>query len=158
MCIRDRSWSKVNFKSLNWGVSNRETFVNALCAALRPIYGVLDVLLNDASLGLFGVLSIPGSDGYTSSIVPFMEALSLYNIKTQYQYREDILKSYDNILLDILNPLLDKVEDILYAPIETLMDMLPNLAYFFANGGLLQLVDNLTTPVTALLDLSLIHI
>ena len=147
-----KSWSKVNFKSLNWGVSNRETFVNALCAALRPIYGVLDVLLNDASLGLFGVLSIPGSDGYTSSIVPFMEALSLYNIKTQYQYREDILKSYDNILLDILNPLLDKVEDILYAPIETLMDMLPNLAYFFANGGLLQLVDNLTTPVTALLD------
>lgn len=147
-----KSWSKVNFKNLKWGVNDRESFLNALCATLRPLYGVLDVLLNDASLGLFGILSIPGSDGYTSSIVPLMEALSLYNIKTQYQYREDITKAYDNILLDILNPLLDKVEDILYAPIETLMDMLPNLAYFFANGGLLQLVDNLTTPVTALLD------
>lgn len=147
-----KSWSKVNFKNLKWGVNDRESFLNALCATLRPLYGVLDVLLNDASLGLFGILSIPGSDGYTNSIVPLMEALSLYNIKTQYQYREDITKAYDNILLDILNPLLDKVEDILYAPLETLMDMLPNLAYFFANGGLLQLVDNLTTPVTALLD------
>lgn len=147
------SWSNVNFDKLNWGVSDRESFLNALCAVLRPAYGVLDVLLNDGMLGLFSLLYIPGSDGYTSSIVPLMEALSLYNVKTQYQYREDIeTKGYDYILLDILNPLLDKVEDLLYAPIQTLSSMLPNIAYFFANGGLLQLVDNLVTPVTALLD------
>lgn len=147
------SWANVNFSKLDWGVSDRESFLNALCAVLRPAYGVLDVLLNDGMLGLFSLLYIPGSDGYTSTIVPFMEALSLYNIKTQYQYREDIAtKGYDYILLDILNPLFDKVEDLLYAPIQTLSGMLPNLAYFFANGGLLQMVDNLVTPVTALLD------
>ncbi len=147
------SWANVNFDKLSWGVTDRESFLNALCAVLRPAYGVLDVLLNDGMLGLFSLLYIPGSDGYTSTIVPFMEALSLYNIKTQYQYREDIAtKGYDYILLDILNPLFDKVEDLLYAPIQTLSGMLPNLAYFFANGGLLQMVDNLVTPVTALLD------
>lgn len=146
------SWSKVNKDSLHWGVTDRDSFVHALCAALRPIYGVLDVLLNDGSLGLFKLIYLPGTDGYTSAIVPLMEAFGLYNIKTQYQYRQDMSKEYDAILLDILNPLLDKVEDILNAPIEMLCDILPNLSLFFANDGLLQLIDNLLLPITALLD------
>lgn len=146
------SWSKVNKDSLHWGVTDRDSFVHALCAALRPIYGVLDVLLNDGSLGLFKLIYLPGSDGYTSAIVPLMEAFGLYNIKTQYQYRQDMSKEYDAILLDILNPLLDKVEDILNAPLEMLCDILPNLSLFFANDGLLQLIDNLLLPITALLD------
>lgn len=146
------SWSKVDASKLSWGVTDRDSFVHALCAVLRPIYGVLDVLLNDGSLGLFNLIYLPGSDGYTSAIVPLMEAFGLYNIKTQYQYRQDMSKEYDAILLDILNPLLDKVEDILNAPIQTLADMLPNLALFFANDGLLQLIENLLTPINALLD------
>jgi uncharacterized membrane protein required for colicin V production len=145
------SWSKVNKDNLKWGVTDRDSFLNALCAVLRPIYGVLDVILNDASLNIFDLLNIPGSDGYTSTIVPLLEAFGVYNIKTQYQYREDIYEAYDNILLDILNPLLDKVEDILAAPIEMVTDILPNLSLFFANDGLLQIVENLLTPISALL-------
>ena len=126
--------------------------MHALTAVLRPIYGVLDVLLNSKSLGLFNLISVPGSDGYSSVIVPLLEAFGCYNVKTQYQYREDIFNEYDNILLDILNPLMDKVEDILLAPVETLADILPNLALFFANDGLLQVIDNLLTAVSSLLD------
>lgn len=146
------SWSKVNKDALKWGVTDRDSFMNALCAVLRPIYGVLDVLLNDASLNLFDLVKIPGSDGYTSTIVPLLEAFGCYNIKTQYQYREDVFTAYDNVLLDIINPLWDKVEDILNAPIEMLADILPNLSLFFANDGLLQIVENLLTPVSALLE------
>ncbi len=146
------SWAKVNKDSLKWGVKDRDTFLNALCAVLRPIYGVLDVLLNDASLRLFDLVSVPGSDGYTSTIVPLLEAFGCYNIKTQYQYREDCFASYDSILLDIINPIWDKVEDILNAPIEMLADILPNLSLFFANDGLLQIIDNLLTPISALLN------
>lgn len=146
------SWSRVNANSLSWGVTDRDSFVHALCAALRPLYGVLDVLLNDGSLGLFNLIYLPGSDGYTSTIVPLLEAFGCYNIKTQYQYRQDMSKEYDYILIDILNPLLDKVEDLLNAPIQTLADMLPNLALFFANDGLLQIIENLLTPINALLD------
>lgn len=146
------SWAKVNKDSLKWGVKDRDTFLNALCAVLRPIYGVLDVLLNDASLRLFDLVSVPGSDGYTSTIVPLLEAFGCYNIKTQYQYREDCFAAYDSILLDIINPIWDKVEDILNAPIETLADILPNLSLFFANDGLLQIIDNLLTPISALLN------
>ena len=64
----------------------------------------------------------------------------------------DISKQYDAILLDILNPIMDKVEDLLNAPVEMLADILPNLSLFFANNGLLQVLDNLLTPVSALLD------
>ncbi len=146
------SWAKVNASSLKWGVKDRDSFFHALVAVLRPIYGVLDVLLNDASLGIFDIVRIPGSNGYTSSIVPLMEAFSMYNIKTQYQYREDIVAEYDNILLDIINPLWDKIEDLLNAPLQTLAAMVPNLALFIGNDGLCQIIDNLLTPVSALID------
>ena len=146
------SWKNVKAENLKFGVKDRNSFLNALVAVLRPIYGVLDVLLNDASLNLFDLVKIPGSDGYTSTIVPLLEAFGVYNIKTQYQYREDAYRAYDNILLDIINPLWDKVEDILNAPLQTVMSILPNLSLFFANDGLLQIVDNLLTPISALLD------
>ena len=146
------SWKNVKAEDLKFGVKDRNSFMGALVAVLRPIYGVLDVLLNDASLNLFDLVKVPGSDGYTSTIVPLLEAFGVYNIKTQYQYREDTYEAYDNILLDIINPLWDKVEDILNAPVEMLADILPNLSLFFANDGLLQIVDNLFTPISALLE------
>ena len=146
------SWKKIQAKDLKFGVKDRDSFLHALTAVLRPVFGVLDVLLNDASLNLFNLVDIPGSDGYTSTIVPLLEALGVYNIKTQYQYREDCFNEYDNVLLDILNPLWDKVEDVLNAPLQTVASMLPNLALFFANDGLTQILDNLLTPITALLD------
>lgn len=149
---RAGSWKNVKKESLKWGVTDRDSFMNALVAVLRPVYGVLDVLLNSASLNLFDLVKVPGSDGYTSTIVPLLEAFGVYNIKTQYQYREDVFEAYDNVLLDIINPLWDKVEDILNAPIETLADILPNLSLFFANDGLIQIVNNLLTPVSALLE------
>lgn len=146
------SWKNVKAESLSWGVKDRDSFLNALVSVLRPIYGVLDVLLNDGNLSLYDIVYVPGSDGYTSTIVPLLEAFGVYNIKTQYQYREDMANAYDAILLDIINPLFDKVEDILNAPIEMLADILPNLSLFFANDGLLQIIENLLTPVSALLE------
>lgn len=146
------SWKSIKAENLKFGVTDRDSFLHALTAALRPLFGVLDVLLNDASLNLFNLVSIPGSDGYSSTFVPLLEALGVYNVKTQYQYREDCFYEYDNVLLDILNPLWDKVEDILAAPLEVVMNLLPNLALVFANDGLLQIIDNLITPITALLD------
>ena len=146
------SWKDIQAKDLAFGVKDRDSFLHALTAVLRPLFGVLDVLLNDKALNIFNLVELPGSDGYTSTFVPLLEALGVYNIKTQYQYREDCFNEYDSLLLDILNPLWDKVEDILAAPLEVVMNLLPNLALVFANDGLLQIIDNLITPITALLD------
>ena len=146
------SWKNVNADSLKWGVTDRDSFFHALVAVLRPLYGVLDVLLNDAQLGLFDLVRIPGSNGYSSSIVPLLEAFSCYNIKTQYQYRQDINKEYDAILLDIINPIWDIVEDVLNAPLQTVTAIIPNLALFIGNNGLSQMIDNMLTPISALAD------
>lgn len=146
------SWKNVNEASLKWGVTDRDSFFHALVAVLRPLYGVLDVLLNDAQLGLFDLVRVPGSNGYSSSIVPLLEAFSCYNIKTQYQYRQDINKEYDAILLDIINPIWDIVEDVLNAPLQTVTAIIPNLALFIGNNGLSQMIDNLLTPISALAD------
>lgn len=146
------SWKNVNEASLKWGVTDRDSFFHALVAVLRPLYGVLDVLLNDAQLGLFDLVRIPGSNGYSSSIVPLLEAFSCYNIKTQYQYRQDINKEYDAILLDIINPIWDIVEDVLNAPLQTVTAIIPNLALFIGNNGLSQMIENLLTPISALAD------
>lgn len=146
------SWKNVNEASLKWGVTDRDSFFHALVAVLRPLYGVLDVLLNDAQLGLFDLVRIPGSNGYSSSIVPLLEAFSCYNIKTQYQYRQDINKEYDAILLDIINPIWDIVEDVLNAPLQTVTAIVPNLALFIGNNGLSQMIENLLTPISALAD------
>lgn len=146
------SWKNVNEASLKWGVTDRDSFFHALVAVLRPLYGVLDVLLNDAQLGLFDLVRVPGSNGYSSSIVPLLEAFSCYNVKTQYQYRQDINKEYDAILLDIINPIWDIVEDVLNAPLQTVTAIIPNLALFIGNNGLSQMIDNLFTPISALAD------
>lgn len=146
------SWKNVNADSLKWGVTDRDSFFHALVAVLRPLYGVLDVLLNDAQLGLFDLVRIPGSNGYSSSIVPLLEAFSCYNVKTQYQYRQDINKEYDAILLDIINPIWDIVEDVLNAPLQTVTAIVPNLALFIGNNGLSQMIDKLLTPISALAD------
>ena len=146
------SWKNVNADSLKWGVTDRDSFFHALVAVLRPLYGVLDVLLNDAQLGLFDLVRIPGSNGYSSSIVPLLEAFSCYNVKTQYQYRQDINKEYDAILLDIINPIWDIVEDVLNAPLQTITAIIPNLALFIGNNGLSQMIDNMLTPISALAD------
>lgn len=146
------SWKNVNEASLKWGVTDRDSFFYALVAVLRPLYGVLDVLLNDAQLGLFDLVRVPGSNGYSSSIVPLLEAFSCYNVKTQYQYRQDINKEYDAILLDIINPIWDIVEDVLNAPLQTVTAIIPNLALFIGNNGLSQMIDNLLTPISALAD------
>ena len=76
----------------------------------------------------------------------------MYNIKTQYQYRQDMQEEYDAILLDIINPLWDLVEDVLNAPIQTIAKIVPNLALFIGNDGLCQIIENLFTPISALAD------
>lgn len=59
--------------------------------------------------------------------------------------------STDKVLTNILNPLLDKVEELTNGPIDTLTKILPNIAYFVYNGGIQDIAENLIAPVTNIL-------
>ena len=146
-------WSDVNFDKINWGFKDgdRNGFVNALAAVLRPLYSVLRVVLSGDDLVALGSLHIKGGNGYNTAIIPIAEALDIEpeNLVSPKQYAKDA--NSDRLITDILNPLLDKVEQILDSPVKSLSEMLPNLAYFVYNGGVKASVENLIAPVTRIL-------
>ena len=85
-----------------------------------------------------------------------MEALGAKNIKTAAEYKNSIAQAKDNLLLDILNPILGAnnsiLNDIVANPLEAICTILPNLAVFFDAEGLSQFLNNLLAPVTQLLS------
>ncbi len=143
---RHAKWSEVNFDSLNWGFKdgNREGFVNALSAILR-------VILSGEDLIVLGSIKIKGGNGYNTAIIPLLEALGVNpsNLVSPEQYAKEA--STDKVLTNILNPLLDKVEELTHGPIDALTKMLPNIAYFVYNGGIQDIAENLIAPVTNIL-------
>ena len=128
--------------------------VLTIVVAGQPEGGKDSIIKIDLSAALEEIkaISIYGGNGYESAVIPLLEAFKCSGIKDYNTYLKEYKQSKDNLIINILNPLFNFVDKLANAPLDVLTSVLPNLAYFFANGGLLQLVDNLTTPVTALLD------
>ena len=150
---RHAKWSEVNFDSLNWGFKDgdRNGFVNALSAILRPVQPILRVILSGEDLIVLGSIKIKGGNGYNTAIIPLLEALGVNpgSLVSPQQYAKEA--STDKVLTNILNPLLDKVEELTRGPIDALTKMLPNIAYFVYNGGVKDIAENLIAPVTNIL-------
>lgn len=150
---RHAKWSDVNFNSINWGFTdgNRDGFVKALSAILRPVQPILRVILSGEDLIVLGSIQIKGGNGYNTAIIPLLEALDINPSKlvSPQQYAKEA--STDKVLTNILNPLLDKVEELTNGPIDTLTKILPNIAYFVYNGGIQDIAENLIAPVTNIL-------
>ena len=147
------SWADVDFSAVNYGFTDgdRAGFTNALVAVLRPVSGLLDFILTDENLVLFDSVVIKGGNGYNTAIIPLLEALGCTDIKTYDEYKKDVAADHDNLILDILNPILDLVESVAATPIDGLTKILPNIAYFVDSDNLSVFVTNLIAPVNSLL-------
>ena len=145
---RYSSWE--NLYAVPWGVTSgsRASFQRALTAVLRPMRPLLQGLLANDTLPVFGAMRLPGSNGYNTAVIPLLEALSCPDdqIKTYVDYCKG--KGTDAILTDLLNPVLSLVDRLIKQPIYTITAILPNLAYRLANGELTQCVSNLLYPLT----------
>ncbi|MDE5671698.1 MAG: hypothetical protein K2I14_09615, partial [Eubacterium sp.] len=147
-------WSDVKFENINWGFQdgNRAGFVNALSAVLRPLYPVLRAVLSADDLVVLDSITIKGGNGYNTAIVPIAEAIGINENQlvsvASYVNQADS----DKLLTNILNPLLDRVEEILASPVSNLAEILPNVAYFIENDGVYNAASNLIKPVTNILD------
>lgn len=146
-------WADVDFSTVTYGFTDgdRAGFTNALVAVLRPVTGLLDFILTDENLVLFDTVTIKGGNGYNTAIIPLLEALGCTNIKSYDEYKKDVAADHDNLVLDILNPILDLVEGVAATPIDGLTKILPNIAYFVDSGNLSAFVTNLIAPVNSLL-------
>lgn len=148
------TWKDVDFNSLDWGFKkgDRDGFVQALVALLRPMEDVLAYVLAGEDLVVLDSLRFTGGEGYNNAIIPLLEAFGCSGILSAKEYKENGAKNKDALLLNILNPLFDKIESILAKPVNSLTEMLPNIALFMANNGVKQLADSIILPITDVLN------
>ena len=138
---------------------DRAQFVASLCDVLEPLYGVLKYLLADDDLTFFinaektDAITLKGAEGYAYGIIPLLEVLDCKDILSPADYYAAVEADGDVLLTSILNPLLDRVDEILADedPAQRILDMLPNLIYFINSNGVDTVVKNTLNAVYTLL-------
>ena len=150
---RASSWSKINPEAINWGFKNgdKKGFIKTLCAVLRPMEDILNMLLCEGKLQVMGAVDIYGSNGYNTAIIPLLEALGCSNdsIPTYEEYKKAVGKGKGTQAL--AEALISLVERFLDRPVYTVTEILPNLLYFINNKGIETCIDNLMYPLTNML-------
>lgn len=150
---RASSWNKVNPETLTWGFKNgdKDGFVKALCAALRPMEEIVNMLLCEGKVQLMGAVDFYGSNGYNTAVIPLLEALGCSNdsILTYDEYKKASEKGKG--IEAVINALMTLIERVLDRPVYTITQILPNLLYFINNKGIETCLENLFYPLTNML-------
>ncbi len=148
------NWKSVNEKTFSafFRSGSRNDFESALTAVLMPLEPLFEMLFANGTLTVLNAITIPGTNGYNSAVIPILEALGCpeKNILTFKQYEK--CKGSNKIIGAVLSPVLDLVDKICAKPVYTLTDIIPNLVYFVSNGSLFQCVENLTKPLFSMLE------
>lgn len=144
------SWEQLTANGIDFGFENgdRDGFRRAFIDLLKPFTPIFRYLFAEGSVTILGGVTLEGSDGYNSVIIPVMEALGCpaASIKTYAQYKET---ADDDPLTDIVEPILALLDQICETPVKTVCAKLPNIVYFLYNDGLKNCLSNLLYPVTA---------
>ena len=95
-----------------------------------------------------------GAKGYKDSIIPIMEALHVDSgsILTQEEYEAATAEDDMAMLTLIVNPILDRLDEVLDDPLNQVLDLLPAVAYFVNSKGLDSAFKNLLNAVYQLLE------
>ena len=134
---------------------DRDAFVDQLCDMASLVAPILRFLLTGQSISLFtdrngkDYIVIEGAKAYKDSIIPILEALHApaSSIKTQEEY-EALTANDDAAMLKlIVNPILDRVDEILADPLNQVFDILPGVAYFINSKGLDSAFKNVLNAV-----------
>ena len=146
--------SKVENGTFGFQDGDREGFVNALAAVLRGI----TVPLTSGMLAIDFSNEVVTSGGYPTGeyayglyeyLLPVLEALDVEGLMSSKEYTDQFNAAQGNAkgdaaILPVLEPIFDLVENKLAkAPLATLVDLLPKLAYVLNDGILndqLQLI------------------
>ncbi len=148
------SWDKVNPAYLSWGFYDGDVngFTKAVTRVLTPFAPLLSCMLAGKNVTLFDTITIPGSDGYNTAIIPLLEALGCKAeaIKTYNEFSAGAGTS--QIITDILTPITALIDEICASPVKTLCRILPNIVYFFNSGLMKNVMENLLFPIKYMLD------
>lgn len=151
------SWDNVT-EGYDWGVipGDSATFGDGLAKALSPFAPIMATLLSgENDLTILGTVTMKSYPGYANGIVPLLENLGCASedIMSAEEYAALAASgNYDQMISAIIDPILNLVERIYDNPIDTIIDILPNLLYFIDCGGLQTAVENTAQAAFVLLD------
>jgi len=147
------SWERLNTSALSWGFANgsKDGFVKALTAVLSPFRPFLTLLLAEGEITVLDAITVSGSNGYNTAVIPLLEALGCDTdlIKSYSEYKSSAGSA--SAITDILTPVTAVFDSLIEKPVATICEILPNIVYFINADGLSQCVDNLLYPVKVLL-------
>lgn len=129
-----------------FGVTDAASFVNELVNMLAPLNKVLDFLLAGGDLTIFdgeAMVTLYGSDGYNTAIIPLLEALGCTPVAAATG--SDALKA-------TLNALVAKLDTVKADPINGIFNLLPGLVYFLTSNGLSSAAQNLLKPALVVIE------
>ncbi len=136
---------------------DREMFTNTICDILAPAYPVLEWALCDKPFTFFidqngdDVITILGAQGYSFGIIPLMEAIECDGMLTPDEYYAAAETDSSALVTGILNPLFDRLDEIMAAPADEILEILPNVIYFINSKGLDTCFKNALSAISTLL-------
>ena len=144
----------------DWGFEHgdRAGFIAAIAEVLSPLNPILEWLLCDKDISFFvdengdDSVTFLGAEGYAYGLIPLLEALKVENLLTPAEYYAAVDENPNNLLISILTPLFARVDEILAAPADEVLDMLPGIIYFVNSNGLDTAFKNILHPVYGILD------
>lgn len=157
-------------ESYDWGFNNPEVtakysdteiFLRALSAAFGPFSIVFEWIFLGEDINLLDIVHIPMYEIYHYAWIPLMEALGATSRLSNFKdYYTSVFANPDGDIAGgtaavyyLLEPIIGLVEDLLDAPVETLMSMIPNLIFVLSIGGLNGIVNNIAHFAYVLLDI-----
>lgn len=138
------------------GLSRADAFLKVVSALLSPAAFILKFLFMDQNLSILGLINLPAYAGYHYAFIGLLEALSCPDILYYDEYYE---KSLDpvcgdaNVIYYLFSPLLGLLEKVYENPVDTILNLIPNLLFFISIGGLNDFVNNLIHFAYVLLDI-----
>lgn len=134
---------------------DRDAFVNELVDYLLPATDVLRLFVLDSSDGniltLAQQVELYGYNGYSNAIIPILEAIGC-DSNDILGYDEFKTLSNEQMLRAIIKPVEKLLDKIAQDPINTIVEILPNIIYFVDFDGLTMAVNNLLEPLYVLFD------
>lgn len=158
-------WSKVNFedpdspKYLHWGITDKDSFIDAFANSLAGIYPVLRAALTRnafdqkksssviANIDVEVRLRISAVDAYDKAVLPLFEMINVTGFMPADEYNG--ITNVKGLISNVFDPLLTFIEEELpSAPFSNLMEILPNIAHCLEFGLVESWLKTLKTKVS----------
>ena len=146
-------------RELDWGIDTAddkaEMFLRTVSALVSPAAFAIKYLMADSTLNILGLIKLPSYAGYQYAFIALLEALSCPDILTYDEYYESTLDPVignANAIYNLVSPLLGLLDKVYADPINTVLDLIPNLLFFISIGGFNDLLNNFVHFAYVILD------